>query len=125
MHIEEILVKLNVCLFKIKVEQVLEKYNEFWQKVSNIVKTEFDNNPVYNEIYIKTIIISYNRKINTTFHNNKKPKEGSEYICLSLILLDSVYKKDKSYYPEVFLEECKYVIKGKKKFIKKLITGDI
>ena len=25
----------------------------------------------------------------------------------------------------MFLEECKYVIKGKKKFIKKLITGDI
>ena len=71
------------------------------------------------------MIISYNRKINTTFHNNKKPKEGPEYIFLSVILLDSVYKKDKSYYPQVFLEECKYVIKGKKKFIKKLITGDI
>ena len=46
MHIEEILVKLNVCIFKIKVEKLLEKYNEFWQKVSNIVKTEFGNNPV-------------------------------------------------------------------------------
>ena len=86
MHIEEILVKLNACLFKIKVEKLLEKYNEFWQKVGNIVKTEFDNNPVYNEIYIKTIIISYNRKINTTFHNNKKPKEGPEYICLSVMI---------------------------------------
>ena len=46
MHIEEILVKLNVCIFKIKVEKLLEKYNEFWQKVSNIVKTEFGNIPV-------------------------------------------------------------------------------
>ena len=27
---------------------------------------------------------------NTNFHNNKIPKEGSQCICLSVILLDSV-----------------------------------
>ena len=43
------------------------------------------------------------------------PKEGSKCICLSVILVDSVYKKDKNYYPQVFLEECKYVVKEKKK----------
>ena len=37
----------------------------------------------------------------------------------NIILIDLVYKKDKNYYPEVFLEECKYVVKEKKnsKFI--------
>ena len=84
----------------------------FGRKVSKIIQKEFDSNPVCNEKYIKkTKIKSYNGKINTTFHNNKIPKEGSEYICLSVILLDSVYKKDKN---KVFLEECKYDIKGKK-----------
>ena len=38
---------------------------------------------------------------------------------LSVILIDSVYEKDKSYYTQAFLEECKYVVKEKRmpKFI--------
>ena len=32
-----------------------------------------------------------------------------------MILIDSVLKKDDKYYPQVFLEECKYIIKEKKK----------
>ena len=34
-------------------------------------------------------------------------------------MIDPIYKKDKNYYPQVFLEECKYVVKEKKasKFI--------
>ena len=34
--------------------------------------------------------------------------------CLSVILIDPIYKKDKNYYPQVFLEECKYVAKEKR-----------
>ena len=57
------------------------------------------------------------------FYNNKIPKEASQYVCLSVILIDSVYRKDKDYYPEVFLEEYKYVAKKQK--ISKVITDDI
>ena len=45
-------------------------------------------------------IKSYNGKINTLFYN-KVPKESPEYISLSVILLDTVYKNYKNYYPEV------------------------
>ena len=107
--------KTKCMSFLIKDEKLLEKYNEIWKKVSNIIKKKFHSNPVYNEKYIKTKIKSYNGKINTNFHNNKIPKEGSQCICLSVTLTDSVYKKDKNYYPQVFLEECKYVVKEKKK----------
>ena len=37
-------------------------------------------------------------------------------------MIDSVYRKDKSYYPQAFSEECKYVVK-KKMF--QFITNDI
>ena len=107
--------KTKCMSFLIKDEKLLEKYNEIWKKVSNIIKKKFHSNPVYNEKYIKTKIKSYNGKINTNFHNNKIPKEGSQCICLPVTLTDSVYKKDKNYYPQVFLEECKYVVKEKKK----------
>ena len=38
-------------------------------------------------------------------------------------MIDSVYRKDKDYYSQVFLEECKYVVKGKK--TSKFITDDM
>ena len=63
---------------------------------------------MYNKKYLKAKIKPYNEKINTNFHNNKIPKEDPQYICLSVILLDSFYRTDKKCYPQAFLEECKY-----------------
>ena len=47
----------------------------------------------------------------TKFQNQERPKEGSQYISLSVILIDSVFQTSKNHYPQVFLEECKYVVK--------------
>ena len=44
----------------------------------------------------------------TNFHNEKVPEENVSYRCLSIIILDSVIKSDKKYYPQANLEECKY-----------------
>ena len=43
------------------------------------------------------------------FHNKKMSKEKVPCKCLSRIMLDSVVKADGKYYPQTFLEECKYV----------------
>ena len=72
---------------------------KFRKEVSNIIKNEFENKPVYNEKYLKTKIKFYNEKIDTNFHNNKIPKDDPQCICISVILVDSVYRKDKDYYP--------------------------
>ena len=37
------------------------------------------------------------------------PKENAPCKCLSIIMLDFVIKANKKYYPQIFLEECKYV----------------
>ena len=37
------------------------------------------------------------------------PKEKVPCKCLSIIVLDSVIESDEKYYPEIFLEECKYI----------------
>ena len=83
----------------IKDDELLEKYNEIWEKVKNNIKKEFDSEPVCNKKYLKAKVKSYNGKINTNFHNNKLPKEGSQFICLSVILIDSVFRTGKIYYP--------------------------
>ena len=37
------------------------------------------------------------------------PKEKAPCKCLSIIMIDSVIKVNKKYYPQTVLEECKYV----------------
>ena len=51
------------------------------------------------------------------------PKENASYECLSLIMLDSVMKVGKKYYPQTLLEECKYEIKKNK--MENLINDDL
>ena len=95
----------------------------FGKKFGNRIKKWFVSEPVYNKKYLKTKIKSCEGKINTNCHNDRIPKEGSECICLSVILTDSVYRTGKNYYPQVFLEECKYVVKENK--MPESITDDI
>ena len=37
------------------------------------------------------------------------PKEKASCKCLSIIMIDSVIKTNKKYYPQTFLEERKYI----------------
>ena len=108
--------------FLIKDDKLLKKYNKFWKKVKNTIDKEFDSDPVYNEKYLKVKIKSYNGKINTNFHKNKMPKEGSQCIYLSVILIDSIFRTGSNYYPQVLLEECKCNVKEIK--ISKYIVDD-
>ena len=77
---------------------------------------EFDNEPVCGDVdkYIKTKIKAYEDKVNTNFQSQKVPKENASYKCISLIMLDSVIRVNKKYYPQTLLEECKYVIRKNK-----------
>ena len=62
---------------------------------------KFDSDPVYNENYIKAkknLKKSYNGKMKTNFYNNKIPKEGSQFIFWSVILMI------------LFLEQIKIII---------------
>ena len=96
---------------------------KFVNKVSKVIKSKFDSETVYKDKYLKTKIKSYEGKINTIFHDDKVPKEGSQYICFSVVLIDSVFRIGKSYYPQVFLEQCKCVFKEEK--MPKYIIEDI
>ena len=89
------------------------------------MKIEFNSKPVYgdDEKYIKTKIKTYGDSVITNFHNKKVPKEKAPCKCLSVIMLDSVIKAKKKYYPQTLLEECKYEQKRIK--IENLIDDDL
>ena len=93
---------------------------KFRKKLKVISKIKLDSQPVCNEKHLKAKIKSYNRKIKINFHNSKIPKEGSPFIFLSVILMDSIFRTGKNYYPELFLE-CNCVLK-KKRLLKILLT---
>ena len=85
---------------------------KYGKKSSNLLNIEFDSEPFYggNDKYIKTKIKMYENRVNTNFQGKKVPKENTSYKCLSLIMLDSVIRVNKKYYPQTLLEDCKYVI---------------
>ena len=94
--------------FLIEDDDLLEKYNTIWDKVSADAKKEFDSEPVYNKNYLKTKIKSHGDEV-TDFYAKKIPKLDSNHTCLTVITLDSALKKGDNYYPQVFLKECKYI----------------
>ena len=73
----------------------LIKDDEFCKKVRNSIKNQFDSEPVYKQKCLKINKKSYDGKINTNFHNNEIPKEGSQCIYLSVILIDSGFRTGK------------------------------
>ena len=111
--------------FKISNKQLLKKYNQIWKRVEKLLKIKFDSEPVYgdNDEYIKAKTKIYGGSVNTNFQSKKMPKEKAPCKCLSIIMLDSVIKAKKKYYPQTLLEECKYEQKRIK--IENLIDDDL
>ena len=78
-------------------------------KRSSFYKNKKINN--IEDIDVNNILVSkkepYGTKI-TNFLNKKMPKEKALCKSLSTIMIDSVIKANKKYYPQTLLEECKY-----------------
>ena len=72
MHIEDILMELNMSFF-IKDDELLHKYNEICKTLNNTTKNGFDSELLYNEKYLKTKLKPHKGKISTNFHNDKIP----------------------------------------------------
>ena len=97
--------------FRVNNKQLLKNYNKIWKTIEELMNINFESRPVYgdNDKYIKTKTKIYAGSTITNFHKNKIPKEKAPCKCLSIIMLDSVIKTNKKYYPQILLEECKYV----------------
>ena len=115
----------NTMPFKVSDNKLLKKYTKIWKKASNSMSIEFDSEPLYgnDDKYVKAKIKLYEIKVNTNFQGNRVLTENASYKCVSLIMLDSVIRVNKNYYPQTFLEECKYEIKKNK--MENFISDDL
>ena len=90
----------------IKDDEFLKRYHKIWKKVKDTNNKEFDSVSVYNEKYLKAKIKLYNGKI-----NKKIPKEGSQRICSSSTLIDSVFKTgNKCFYVNMRLRKNNFKV---------------
>ena len=102
----------NVTMsFRVNNKQFLKNYNKIWERGEELLKIDFESKRIYNDDdkYIKTKIKIYAGSMITNFQSKKMPKEKAPCKCLSIIMLDSVIKANKKYYPQTLLEECKYI----------------
>ena len=89
----------------------INKYNKIWDKIKEKLSIKFHNEPVYDQTYIKAKVRELDGKIKTNVLGNDGPKENMHYTCIACMTIDSVMRMDKIYYPQVYLEECKYRVK--------------
>ena len=83
--------------FKIEDDDLLEKYNTIWDKVSADIKKKIGG-PVYNKKYLKTKIKFHGDEVMIVVID-------STDACLAVMSLDFALKKDGNYFPQV----CKFI----------------
>ena len=95
MHIQNILIKIiNTWIIYLKM------------------KKELNSEPGNNDKDIKTKK-NYNDRVYTNFQHKRILKENEYCACLSVILWNSIFvNSNKEYYPQIFLEECKFAVKN-------------
>ena len=81
--------------FVIKDDDVLNKYNEIWDKIKEKVNIKFHSVPVYDEKYIKVKVREFNGVIKGNYLGDEIPKESMHYTCIACITTDSVIMMEK------------------------------
>ena len=98
----------KIMSFRIEDDDVYIKYNNIWEKNKDLLSgIRLNSDGIYNDKYIKTKVKDSKISV-TTFSKNIPPEEQIEYVCIPCIAINSIFKIEKKYYPQVYLEQCKY-----------------
>ena len=81
--------------FIIKDDDVLDKYNEIWDKIKNTLNIKFHSIPVYDEQYIKAKVREFNGVSKANFLGGETLKESVHYTFIACITIDSVMRMEK------------------------------
>ena len=109
--------------FIIKDDDVLDKYNEIWDKIKETLSIKFHSKPVYDERYIKAKVREFSGVIKTKILGDEVPKENEHYTCIACITIDFVMRMEKKNYLQVYFEEYKY--NKKKTKMNKFIEAEL
>ena len=100
----------------VKNNNVLDEYDETWDKIKEKLNINFHSRSVYDEKYIKAKVREFDGVIKTNFQAIKCQKKKTLHI-------NSVMRMDKKNYGQVYLGECQ--CKMKKTKITKFINTEL
>ena len=66
--------------FVIKDDDVLDKYNEIWDKIKKTLNIKFHSMPVYDEKYIKAKVREFNGAIKTNFLGGEELTKNCNFL---------------------------------------------
>ena len=69
--------------FVIRDNDVLDKYNEIWDKIKRELNIKLQSMSVYDEKYIKAKVAEFNSVIKTNFLSDEIPKESMYDSCIA------------------------------------------
>ena len=74
--------------FVIKDDDVLDKYNEIWDKIKETLSIKFHKTPVYDGKYLKSKVREFSGVIKTNFLGDEVPKENEHITYIACITID-------------------------------------
>ena len=83
------------------------KYEKIWDRIEDELGFKLTVKPIKNDCYLNVKLRYFNDRILTDFHNSEIPYE---MVCqtYAVLCLNSVYNQGKNFYPQVYVEECRY-----------------
>ena len=86
----------------------LEKYELVWNKVEQKMFQCLTKDPANKDRYVNGKRKTWKEKINTNFHGKIAP-HGGRCEATAILKVSSVYQQGAKCYPQVCIEECKYI----------------
>ena len=81
--------------FLIKDDNVLDKYDEIWDKIKEKLSIKFHSESVHDQTYIKAKVREFDGKIKKHFLGNDVSKENMHYTWIACVTIDSVMRMNK------------------------------
>ena len=99
----------------VKDKQLLENSKKIWKKIEGLMGIDFESQGTYGDDdgkYKNTKVKTYKDSTTTNIYDKtgfkEEPEEKIPHEYLSIIVIDCVLYVCEKYYPQTFLEECKY-----------------
>ena len=85
----------------------LERYISIWRKVEEQIFNTLTKNPVNKDRFVNAKLKMWDNNITTDFHGACIP-QNTRCEATAILQINSVYKQGTNYYPQVYVQECKY-----------------
>ena len=93
----------------------LEKYKLVWDRAEQQIFQRLTKDPVNKDRYVNGKLKTWKEEISTNFHGKSVTHE-ERCEATAILKVSSVYQQGANYYPQVYIEECKYCAREARKY---------